>query len=44
MKKILIATNRLTKGGVETTLLTLLKNYSRHEYNLTLALCCRGEN
>ena len=42
MKKILIATNRLTKGGVETTLLTLLKNYSRHEYNLTLALCCRG--
>lgn len=42
MKKILIATNRFTKGGVETTLLTLLRNYTRDEFDITLALCCKG--
>ena len=42
MKKILIVTNRFTKGGVETTLLTLLNNYSKKEYDVTLALCCSG--
>lgn len=42
MKRILIVTNRFTMGGVETTLLTLLRNYSKEEYDVTLGLCCKG--
>lgn len=41
-KRILIATNKFDRGGVETTLLTLLNNYSINEYEITLALCCAG--
>lgn len=42
MKKILIATNKFVSGGVETTLLNILKNIDKTEFDITLGLVCKG--
>ena len=44
MKKILIATNKFVSGGVETTLLNILKNIDKTEFDITLGLVCKEEN
>ena len=38
MKKILIASYNLDFGGIETSLINLLKNFDLNKYNITLVL------
>ena len=42
MKKILIATNKFVCGGVETTLLNILKNIDKEKFDITQGLVCKG--